>query len=213
MKVLGIVCSPRREGNTEILVQEALAGAGDCGAKGELLAVWDKDIKPCDGCRSCIKTGKCHIKDDMQEIYPKFLDTDGIIWGTPVYFYSVTAQAKILIDRLYAFYRKGILANKVGGVISVAGTGGHLGVWNIFSIFFNTHRMLSTDFVIGYAREKGSIRKDKHAMKATKELGRQIALMVNQQFRYPKEYDVTIPWYVEREYGISGSPTMGRFDE
>ena len=213
MKVLGIACSPRKGGNTEILVQEALAGAGDYGTTTELLTVWGKDIKPCDGCRSCIETGKCHIKDDMQEIYTRLLDADGIVWGTPVYFYGVTAQAKIIIDRSYALYRKGSLANKVGGVVSVAGSMGHLGVWNIFSTFFSVNHMLSTDFVSGYAREKGDIRKDKHAMKAARELGRQVVLMITQQHRYPEEYDVPISRYVEREYGIKSCPAMGRFDE
>ena len=153
MKVLGIVCSPRKGGNTEILVQEALSSARDCGAETELLSVWDKDIRPCDGCLSCEKTGKCHIKDDVQAIYPKILEADGIIWGTPVYFFNATAQAKILIDRSYALYANhNKLTNKVGGVISVGASLGNAGVWNLFNTFFSVHHMLSTDFVYGYAR-------------------------------------------------------------
>lgn len=212
MKVLCILCSPRKGGNTEILAREALTSAKDCGAETELLTVWDKDIKPCDGCYSCAKTGKCHIKDDMQEIYLKLLNADGIIWGTPVYFFDVTAQAKIIIDRLYVLYTHSKLTNKVGGVISVASSLGHLGVFNLFNSFFSVNHMLSTDFVSGYAREKGDIRKDKHAMKASRELGRQIVLMIEQQFRYPKEYDLPINRFVRRKYGIDMSPAMGRFE-
>ncbi len=212
MKVLGIVCSPRKGGNTEILVQKALTSARDRGAETELLTIRDKDIKPCDSCYSCVKTGKCHIKDDMQEIYLKLLDADGIIWGTPVYFFNAAAQAKILIDRSYALYTDGKLTNKVGGIISVASSLGHLGVWNLFNTFFSVNHMLQTDFVFGYAREKGDIRKDKHAMKAARELGRQIVLMVERQFRYPEEYDVPIYRFVHREYGIHPSPAMGRFE-
>lgn len=212
MQVLGIVCSPRKGGNTEILVEEFLSSAGEYGATTELLTIWDKDVKPCDGCYSCEKTGDCHIKDDMQEIYPKLLEANGIIWGTPVYFYDVTAQAKILIDRSYALYIKGGLTNKVGGVISVAGSLGHLAVWNLFSAFFSVSHMLSTDFVAGYASKKGDIRKDKHAMKAARELGRQIVLMVERQFRYPEEYKLPIFRFVKSEYGIDMSPSMGRFD-
>jgi len=211
VKVLGITCSPRKGGNTNILVEEALTSARDCGAETELLTVWDKDIKPCDGCYSCIKTGKCHIKDDMQEIYLKLLDADGIIWGTPVYFFDVTAQAKILVDRSYALYTNSRLTNKVGGVISVAGSLGHQSVWNLFNAFFSLNHMFSADFVYGYAREKGDIRKDKHAMKAARELGRQIVLMVERQFRYPEEYDLPIYRFVKREYGIDMCPAMGRF--
>ncbi len=209
MKVLGIVCSPRKGGNSEILVKEALAGAKDSGADAELLMIRDKDIKPCDGCGSCDKTGECHIKDDMQEAYQKLLEADGIIWGTPVYFFDVTAQAKIFIDRSYALYRKNRLANKVGGVIAVAGSMGHSSVLNLFNIFFSLNHMFAVDFVCGYGSGKGDIVKDKHAIKAAGELGRQIVLMVRRQFRYPEEYDVSLYRYVEREYGIANSPTRG----
>ena len=213
MKVLGITCSPRKQGNTEILVQEALTSAKDCGAETELLTVWDKDVKPCDGCHSCMKTGKCHIKDDMQDIYLKLLDADGIIWGTPVYFFDVTAQAKILIDRSYALFTDGRLANKVGGIISVASSLGHSGVWNLFNAFFSVNHILPSDIVYGYAREKGDIRKDKHAMQASKELGRQVVLMIKGKSGYPKEYDLPIYRFVKREYDIDMSPAMGRFNQ
>ena len=211
MQVLGIVCSPRKGGNTEIIVQEALSSAEEYGATTELLTIWNKDIKPCDGCYSCQKTGSCHIKDDMQGIYTKLSNADGIIWGTPVYFYSVTAQAKMLIDRSYSLYINGGLKNKVGGVISVAGSLGHLAVWNLFSTFFSVSHMLSTDFVAGYASKKGDIRKDKHAMKAAGELGKQMVLLVKREFKYPEPYDINIARYVEREYGINRSPAAGRF--
>ena len=214
MKVLGIVCSPRKGGNTEVLVQEALTGARDNGAEIELLTVWDKDIKPCDGCLSCEKTGKCHIKDDMQGIYPELLEADGIVWGTPVYFWSATAQAKMLIDRSYALYfNKNNLANKVSGVISVGASLGNLGVWHLFSAFFSVHHMLSTDFVYGYARNKGDIRKDKHAMKASRELGKQMVLIAARKFKYPEEYDVAIYRYVKREYGIDNCVGRDRFTD
>ncbi len=214
MKVLGIVCSPRKGGNTEVLVREALTGAQACGAKTELLTVWDKDMHPCDGCLSCEKTGKCHIKDDVQEIYLKLLDADGIIWGTPVYFFNVTAQAKILIDRSYALYvNNNKLINKVGGVISVGASLGNMGVWNLFNTFFSVHHMLSTDFIYGYARKKGDIRQDKHAMKASRELGRQIVLIAERKFQYPEEYDIAINRFVKREYGIDNAVARSRFTD
>ena len=214
MKVLGIVCSPRKGGNTEVLVREALAGAQTCGAETELLTIWDKDIRPCDGCLSCEKTGKCHIKDDVQEIYPKLLEADGIIWGTPVYFFSATAQAKMLIDRSYALYTDhNRLMNKVGGVISVGASLGNLGVWNLFDTFFSVHHMISSDFAYGYARKKGDVNKDKHAMKASRELGRQIALIAKRKFQYPEEYDIAIYRFVKREHGIDNCVSRDRFTD
>ena len=213
VKVLGIVCSPRKGGNTEILVRESLTSAGEKGAETELLSVSGKDIKPCDGCNYCLTKGECHIKDDMTDIYPKILAADAIIWGTPVYIYNVTAQAKILIDRTYAFRLGAKLKNKVGGVISVASSMGHTGVRTTFSLFFSTFHMFQADFVYGFARIKGDIVKDRHAMQSARELGKQVVLMVKQQYRFPEEYDVTINKFVEREYGIDRSPAAGRFKE
>jgi multimeric flavodoxin WrbA len=212
LKVLGVVCSPRKGGNTEVLVQEALAGAQSCGAQTELIAVWDKDINPCDGCLACEKTGECHIKDDVQKIYLQLLAADGIVLGTPVYFFNATAQAKMLIDRSYALYaNNNRLTNKVGGVISVGASLGNVGVWNLFNTFFSVHHMLSADFVYGYARSRGDIRKDRHAMQASRELGKQIALLAERRFKYPEEYDVAIYRLVKREYGIDNCVGRDRF--
>lgn len=105
MEILGTVCSPRTHGNTETLVQALLAKAQEEGAEIELVTLAGKTISPCDACESCRKTGKCHIKDDMQDIYTKRLEADGIIFSSPVYYWSVSAQAKALIDRTYAFLR------------------------------------------------------------------------------------------------------------
>ena len=101
MKVLGIVCSPRKGGNTEILVKEALEAARQAGADTELVLVADRNISPCDGCGTCEENGVCKIKDDMQDIYKQLEIASGVILGTPVYFMNVSAQAKAIIDRTY----------------------------------------------------------------------------------------------------------------
>lgn len=212
MKVLGIICSPRKGGNTEILMQEAMAGAQESGAETELVTVRNKEIKPCDGCLSCVETGKCHLQDDMQAIYPKILSADGIIWGTPVYFFSVTAQTKIILDRLYVFYTNRKLVNKVGGVISVASDKGHLGVWDLFNAFFWVNRMFGVDIVHAYARLRGDVRKDRHAMKAAGELGRLVALVSARQWKYPEEYHEPLFRLVKRKYDIDMCPAMNRFE-
>lgn len=207
MKIVGVVGSPRKKGNTEILMEEALAGARECGAETVLIPLADKDIKPCDGCRSCVKTGQCHIADDMQSIYPELLEAEGIIFGTPVYFFSVTGQAKVFLDRLYVLYRNCKLVNKVGGIIAVAGSLGHAEVWKLYSLFFSLTRMLPADMVQGFsASAKGSIRRDRHAMKAAWELGREMVLLAQQQFRFPEEYVVHIGKQVIDKYGIESAP-------
>ena len=207
MKVLGIVCSPRKGGNTEIMMEAALAGAHSYGAETELWTVSGKDIKPCDGCVTCRKKGgRCHIKDDMQELYTKIIAADGLIFGSPSYFMSVTAQAKIVIDRLYSLYHQYVLANKVAGVISVAASSGHEGVWLQFSNLFNFCHMLRADYTIGYASKKGEVRKDDYAMKSSEELGKEIASLIKQQFRWPEEYRRPIHIICRDVYGIDRYP-------
>ena len=201
MKVMGIVCSSRKGGNTEILVKEALAGANDSGAEIELLTLRDKDIKPCDGCLACQKTGVCRIKDDMQPIYEKILNADGIIMGTPVYFWSMSGQAKVLIDRTYALRHPHIkLANKVGGVVAVAGRTGAISTLNIFQRYFAVNHMFSAEFVEGLALKKGAITKDKRGMKSAYEMGRQIVSLIKQQLKFPEEFNVPLYKYVESKY-------------
>ncbi|MFH1821056.1 MAG: flavodoxin family protein [Methanobacteriota archaeon] len=208
MKVLGIVCSPRKGGNTEILVREALAGASECGAETELLTMWDKEIKPCDACSSCHKTGKCHIKDDMQSVYEKMLNADGIVMGSPVYFYTLCAQAKILLDRTYALrYPKMQLANKVGGAIAVAGRQGAQGALDVFLRYFMSNHMFPVEQTDGFAVEKGAIKKDQRAMKSSYEIGRQIASLIKQKPKFPDEFDVPLYRLIKRKYNSRDFPS------
>ncbi|ABO48998.1 NADPH-dependent FMN reductase [Desulforamulus reducens MI-1] len=103
MKILGIVGSKRKKGNTSCLVQAALKSAEKEGAETELIFLGDYSIADCKGCEGCKKTYKCVIKDDMQKIYPLLLEADGIIMGSPTYFYNITADVKAFIDRCYSF--------------------------------------------------------------------------------------------------------------
>jgi multimeric flavodoxin WrbA len=97
--ILGVVGSPRIEGNTERVVAEALNAAKEDGAEIELLRLADRDIQPCTACLSCRKTGECLIRDDFNPIFEKMVQADGIILASPVYFSSATPQMKALIDR------------------------------------------------------------------------------------------------------------------
>ena len=76
MDILALSFSPREQGNTELLLEEVLLGARQHGSSTELYRVAGKDIQACDGCGSCWKTGECHIKDDMQDVYEKMLGAD-----------------------------------------------------------------------------------------------------------------------------------------
>ena len=172
MKVLGIVCSPRLHGNTEILVQTSLAKAQEEGAETELVSLAGKTILPCDACYSCRKTGTCHVKDDMQEIYNKLLEADGIIFGTPVYFWSVSAQAKALIDRTFVFSPERRLRNKAVGVVVTLGRTGSSSAWAVFNNFFTGQKMIMVGRAAGFGGpKKGVIKKDERGMTDAEALG------------------------------------------
>lgn len=103
--VLGIVGSPRKEGNTDILVNEVLRGAKDASSKTDRVFLNDLRIKPCQAeCSDrCKKTSECIIEDDMSLLYNKLFMNDVIVLGTPVYWYGPSAQLKAFMDRWYAF--------------------------------------------------------------------------------------------------------------
>ncbi len=186
MKILGLSCSPRKQGNTEILIKEALQAAKADGAKVELYSVSGKNIAPCDSCHTCSETGICHTKDDMVEIYDKLIEADGIIFGTPIYFYSMTAQAKAIIDRTIALDQPGRnLANKVGGIVVVAGSMGLIEAVKELYFYFITQQMLPANFVAAYASAKGDVKSLRKGMAAASELGRQMVQLIDKKFEYP----------------------------
>ena len=109
-KVVAIFGSPRADGNSDILLNHAIKGAEASGAEVQKIVIRDLQIAPCNSCGGCFEKGECVIHDDMQQVYSRFVDTDGIIVASPIYFMGVSAQLKALIDRCQAFWaRKYIL--------------------------------------------------------------------------------------------------------
>lgn len=99
MKVLGIAASPRRNGNSEILLDKVLEGASSKGAETEKIVTDELDIRPCRSEDSCRKDGKCFVDDDMGFILKKLKEADGVVVASPVYFGSLPGQLKVIIDR------------------------------------------------------------------------------------------------------------------
>jgi multimeric flavodoxin WrbA len=190
MKILGLSFSPRPRGNTEILLEAALSGARRLKAETELYRVAGKEIHPCDGCASCWDTGKCHIEDDMLEVYRKMREADGIIFGTPVYFYNITAQGKTVIDRTFALGRSNKnLMNKVGGIVVVGGSLGLVDAVKDLYFYMLVARMLPASFVAAYAAGKGEVRRLPKCMKAAQDLGKQVVKIAAKKFKYPKDIE------------------------
>lgn len=100
-KIIGIVGSPRKNGNTSALVSRALQGVETLGIETEMVFLSDLSISPCTGCEGCRDTFRCVVKDDMQHLYDLLDESVGIILGSPTYFYNVTALTKAFIERLY----------------------------------------------------------------------------------------------------------------
>jgi len=132
--VLAFIGSPRRGGNTETLVASVMKGVARAGAVGDTIRLADLSIAPCMGCGGCQKSGHCVIMDNMQPLYDKILAAQAVILASPIYFYALSAQTKLFVDRLQALWsRKQLLMSagqwlidpgKCGYLVSVAATKG-----------------------------------------------------------------------------------------
>ena len=134
LKILAIYGSPRRNGNTSLLLQKAVQGAREAGADVEEVVLRDLKMSPCLEIYGCKKDGRCAIKDDFQNVYDQILACKGLMLASPIFFYTVSAHTKILMDRCQSFWVKkywieetpfGILdAKRKGLFISVGATKG-----------------------------------------------------------------------------------------
>lgn len=190
MKVLGILGSPRKGGNTELLLEEALKGAEAEGAGVERLRLTDYNIIPCKECLACFKDGNCIILDDMAKIYPKLLEADIIILASPIFFYGVTAWAKGFIDRCQALWaRKYQLKDpsygkegrkRKGFFISVGGTKGQKtfeGAILTAKYFFDVlNAEYAGELVLREVDAKGDVLKHPEALQQAFEAGRKLVL-------------------------------------
>ena len=129
MNILGISGSPKKSGFTNLLLDEALDGARAGGARTRKIILNDLVFRPCQECDGCKKTGICVYGDDMKDVYEKLIEADALIVATPVYFGTVTAQLKTMIDRCQSVWVSKYVLNKStegkrerkGALICVAG--------------------------------------------------------------------------------------------
>ena len=127
---MGIAGSPRRGGNTDLLLAEVMRGATSKGAEVKTIVLRGLKIIPCDHSDACLKTGECRFKDDMQTIYDDLEQADRIVLALPIQFMTVTAEIKTMIDRFQALWARKYVLNiptlgdrreRKGLFISVAG--------------------------------------------------------------------------------------------
>jgi len=204
MRVIGISCSPRQEGNTEVLINESLKNVENNGGEIEHYNLSDKNIKPCIHCLSCYKVEGCVLKDDLSIVLEKMLKVDALLIGTPVHFLSVSSQAKILIDRTFCFRSSYKLAGKFGAGIITASSMGHSSTWMLLNSYFGLQRIIPVDVVMGFAKKKGEVKYDKFAMLAAKELG----IMLSEGKNNFSLFKRKVPLYqlIQQKYKIDSSP-------
>ena len=184
MKAIGIVGSPRKNGNTEFLTEHTLNAIAEEGLDTELITLAGLDIRPCDACMVCRAEEKrpCPIKDDLLPIYEKMKAADAIILASPVYFGSATALLKALIERTgYMSYDEKPFVGKVGGPLVVARRAGHnftlaqIMYWYHILGFFMPG---STYWNIAFGREKGEVEGDEEGLRTAWNFGKNIAFLV-----------------------------------
>ena len=175
IKILGLVGSPRLGGNTDLLIEKILEGSKSNGYSTEKLFLYDYTISLCTDCQSCKKGDYvCCINDEMQKIYPKMVEANVIIFGTPLYWFGPTAKMKMLIDRLRPFEKNKKLEGKKAIVVTPSADGpiacGPL--IDMFQLIFNYLKMKFTTKILVTAYEKGEIAQNKPEMDKAYELGR-----------------------------------------
>jgi multimeric flavodoxin WrbA len=181
--VLILKGSPRREGNSAILAGQVAAGANEAGGQVETVYLHELDIQPCDACDMCQGAGiDCVIEDDMQTLYPKVRAADAVVYASPIYWFSVSAQLKLFIDRCYAMGEGedesegyGLAGKKIGVVLTYGGVDPYeSGAINAIRMFQDLFRFVPAeivDIVCGHAMDEGEVKKNAEVMQRAFDLG------------------------------------------
>ena len=187
MKILGIMGSPRIGGNSDLLLDRAMAGAKEAGAEVEKIILCRKKISGCLACEKCNEAGICASKDDMPGIHEKILESDAILHSVPVYFWAMTAQMKAYLDRWCAlfdaewrwhkhYYPK--MKGKRIGLITVCGDANVHTADPIVHSFQTTAQFSKLNWIGAVqvsGTQKGEIAKDEKAKKEAYALGKKAA--------------------------------------
>ncbi|MCG2712525.1 MAG: flavodoxin family protein [Candidatus Omnitrophica bacterium] len=185
-QILGIMASPRKGGNADILLEEVLKAARQSQAITEKIIINDLSFIPCQACEDTREDGRCKIEDDFQKIYEAVLRADSIVVASPIYFGSISAQLKMLIDRFQCYWRAKYVTKtidealmKQGGFICVQASSEN--------IFFDNARSIMKNFFntagIEYCREifcsglekKGSVKEKPDYMEKAAAMGEKLA--------------------------------------
>jgi multimeric flavodoxin WrbA len=181
-KVVILLGSPRKNGNSAALAEAIAEGAA--GAELDVFYLHGMKIAPCNACEVCHKAGAegCVIKDDMQPLYPKLKQADAIVFASPIYWFTVSAQMKLAVDRCYALLTPGgrhaFAGKRIGLALSFGGEDAFdSGCVNAIRAFQDAFRFIGaeiTGIVYGSASGPGDIRENKKVMDEARDLGRRL---------------------------------------
>jgi multimeric flavodoxin WrbA len=190
LRVLGIAGSPRRQGNTELLLDQVLGAAASKGAVTEKVILSRMNVEPCDACYGCLGSGRCMLQDDFQLLYPKLIKAERIVLAAPVFFLGLSAQAKAFIDRCQCFWvRKYVIQDPLpptdsgeqrqGFLISTAGgaqTGFQCAIRTMKAFLGVLDADYGGDLTFPGVDEKGAILNHPTALEEAVALGRALAV-------------------------------------
>ncbi len=183
MKAVGINGSPRKGGNTEILLEKVLAPLAAAGWETELIQLGGKPIRGCQACYKCFenKNRRCSQNDEFfNECFAKMAGADAILLGSPTYFTDVSAEMKALLDRagLVALANGGLFRGKIGAAVVAVRRGGGTHAFDTINHMFLMSGAIvpgSTYWNLGFGLEKGDVAKDGEASRNMADLGQTIA--------------------------------------
>jgi len=183
-KIVVLLGSPRKKGNTAALADRIIAGAESAGAAAERIFLHGKDISPCQACYACQRSDSegCAIDDDMQPIYNKLIEADGWVIASPVYWFCMSAQTKLFLDRCFALpaYKKDAFSGKRIAVAMSFGDDDafNSGCVNALRTFQDAARYVGANLVgmvYGSADKPGEIQSNTALMMQAEKLGKKLA--------------------------------------
>ncbi len=181
--ILVVVGSPRKGGNTEILLSRIAEGAASAGTSVETIHLGDLQIRECDGCHACWRGRRCSKDDDMRDIYAKIAACETIVFGTPVYWYGPTALMKAFIDR-FVYFNCQTNRSMVRGkraVVAIVLEETHEETWRpLIEFFEKSLGYLEMNFagtiVVPGVGDKGAIRQQPQRLEEAYSLGGRLAV-------------------------------------
>lgn len=186
MKALAISGSPRKQGNTELLLNRCCETLSAQGVEAETVSLAGLSIKGCTGCGWCRENNvlDCVIKDDFQLLFQKMLEVDILVTGSPVYFGSATPEIMALLDRAgFVARSQNLFSRKVGGPVAVARRAGENFTYAQLLYWFTINDMIvpgSTYWNVGKAKAKGEILEDQEALSTIDRFAENLAWVAKQ---------------------------------